>query len=167
MRNITINLPDTFVRVLDKFAIEKGTNRSELIRQAIRDLLKTDIPFQQTIDTLCPQGALERKRKQAIKEKEMRRQNALLKLGLKKQKILEFYNYCVICERRLHKSRKPRLYNKKINVYEMRFCCDCYEKQKTLNQLPRLLEAKIKEKLEEYHELKEELKDKEDFKDIL
>ena len=45
MRNITINLPDGYIKLLENLGQESGRSRSELIRIAIRDRLKADLPF--------------------------------------------------------------------------------------------------------------------------
>lgn len=50
MKNITIFLPDKYIALLD-LAVRKGLypNRSEMIRVAIRDILKEELPVESSI----------------------------------------------------------------------------------------------------------------------
>ncbi|MFX1453248.1 MAG: ribbon-helix-helix protein, CopG family [Promethearchaeota archaeon] len=129
MRNITINLPNAYLKLLEDLSQKIGTSRSELIRRAIRDRVQKDLPFLHLINKLHPEIDLE----------------------LKKKKILEFFNYCIVCNKRLHYSKQPYKC-KNLEILELRFCCSCFKKVegKSFNQLPNRIISKIQKKLEEY-----------------
>ena len=151
MRNITINLPDIYVEILEKLRKEKGTSRSELIRRAIKDLLVTDLPFNNIINQLFPELDAERK----IRE-ELRKKQEMKKLfELKRLKRTEFYNFCIVCNSRLHSITKP-VNHKGVNVIELKFCCSCFKKfeGKTLDELPGRVINKIRRKLKNYNKLR-------------
>ena len=150
MRNITINLPEAYVKLLAKVGEKTGRSRSELIRIAIKDRLEKDLPFFALIENIYPDIQLERKKKEEIKNKiEIKRL-----LELKKKRELEFYNYCIFCDRKLHPESKPIEFNN-FNIFELRFCCICYEKfeGKSLDEFPDSISKKIQEKLERYKEI--------------
>ena len=55
MKNITINLPETYVKLLDKLAKEQGTTRSKLLRIAIDERLNRDLMFTSELTTALAQ----------------------------------------------------------------------------------------------------------------
>ena len=153
MRNITINLPEAYVKLLAKVGEKTGRSRSELVRIAIKDRLEKDLPFFAVIESIYPEIELERKKKLEIKKKvEIKRLTEL-----KRRRELEFYNYCILCDRKLHPEAIPLKFNN-INIFELRFCCLCFEKfeGKTLDELPKSVSKKIQEKLERYKEITKE-----------
>lgn len=148
MRNITINLPDLYLEILDKLRQEQGTSRSELIRRAIKELLDTDLPFNNILNQLFPELNVERKVREELRKKlEMKKL-----LELKRLKKTEFYNFCIACDRRLHSITKP-VNHKGVNVMELKFCCSCFKKfeGKTLDELPDRVINQIRRKLKKYN----------------
>ncbi len=151
MRNITINLPDVYVKLIAQIGEKTGRSRSELIRIAIKDRLEKDLPFFAIIENKFPDIQLERRKREEIQKKiEFKRL-----VELKKKRELEFYNYCILCDRKLHPETRPKKING-FDVYELRFCCSCYEKYegKTLDEFPDLISKKIQKKLEKYKKIK-------------
>ncbi|MFX1395007.1 MAG: ribbon-helix-helix protein, CopG family [Promethearchaeota archaeon] len=132
MRNITINLPNAYLKLLEDLSQKTGISRSELIRRAIRDRIQEDLPFLYLINKLHPEIDLE----------------------IKKTKILQFFNYCILCNKRLHYSKQPYKC-KNLEILELRFCCSCFKKVegKSFNQFPNNIVSKIQKKLEEYKKL--------------
>ncbi|MFX1337778.1 MAG: ribbon-helix-helix protein, CopG family [Promethearchaeota archaeon] len=150
MRNITINLPDFYVKLLTEIGEKTGRSRSELIRKAIEDRLEKDLHFFAIIEKIYPDIQVERKKREEIQQKiEFKRL-----VDLKKKRELEFYNYCILCDRKLHPETKPKKISG-FNIYELRFCCTCFEKYEglTLDEFPKSVSRKIKKKLERYKEL--------------
>jgi hypothetical protein len=155
MRNITINLPDSYIELLAKIGEKTDRSRSELIRIAIKDRLEKDLPFFTVIENFCPDIQLEHKKKEQIQKKRKLKRLA----ELKKKRELEFYNYCIICDRKLHPETKPINFHN-INIFELRFCCRCYEKYegKTFDEVPKSISKRIQEKLERYKNIKKNQK---------
>lgn len=151
MKNITINLPNLYLEILDKLRQEQGTSRSELLRRAIKEHLDTDLEFNNRIYQLYPKLDIERKIREELQKKLELKQ--LLKL--KKLRTTEFYNFCIVCNNRLHSTKNPTKI-KGINVMELRFCCSCFEKfeGKTFDELPDFIINKIKRKLKNYNKLR-------------
>ncbi len=152
MKNITINLPDLYLELLDKLRQEQGTSRSELLRRAIKDHLDTDLEFNNRIYQIYPKLDVERKIREELRKKlELKH---LLKL--KKLRTTEIYKFCIVCNNRLHSTKSPDKI-KGVNVMELRFCCRCFEKfeGKTFYELPEYIIKKIKRKLNNYNKLKE------------
>lgn len=151
MKNITINLPDLYLEILDKLRQEQGTSRSELLRRAIKDHLDTDLEFNNRVYQLYPKLDIERKIREELRKKlEFKH---LLKL--RKLRTTEFYNFCIVCNKRLHSTKNPTKI-KGINVMELRFCCRCFKKfeGKTFDELPDYIINKIKRKLKNYNKLR-------------
>ena len=150
MRNITINLPDVYVKLLTQIGEKTGRSRSELIRIAIKDRLEKDLPFFAIIEKILPDIQLERRKREEIQKKIEFKRLA----ELEKKRDLEFYNYCILCDRKLHPEITPKRING-VNIYELRFCCMCFEKYEglTLDELPKSVSRNIKKKLERYEAL--------------
>ena len=70
MRNITINLPDIYLEILDKLRKKQGTSRSELIRRAIKEYLDTDLEFNNRIYQLFPKLDAERKIREELQKRQ-------------------------------------------------------------------------------------------------
>ena len=151
MRNITINLPDLYLEILDKLRQKQGTSRSELLRRAIKDYLNIDLEFNNRIYQLYPKLDIERKIREELRKK-LELKHLLM---LKKLRTTEFYKFCIVCNKRLHSTKNP-VKIKGINVMELRFCCSCFEKfeEKTFDELPDYLIKKIKRKLKNYNKLR-------------
>ena len=89
MKNITINLPEMYIRQCE-YLVEKGIyhNRSQIIRNALRDFLNKDLELLKELIEI--NGKIEKKRKEPpklstifipkAKRKEVR--NALIELGI-------------------------------------------------------------------------------------
>ncbi|MHA1255090.1 MAG: ribbon-helix-helix domain-containing protein [Promethearchaeota archaeon] len=151
MRNITINLPNLYLEVLDKLRQEQGTSRSELIRRALKELLDVDLEFNNRIYQLFPKLDVERKIREELRKKlELKHL-----LQLKRLRTTQFYNFCIVCDNRVHTSRNPGKV-KGVNVMELRFCCSCFKKfeGKTFDELPDYVIKKIKRKLKNYEKLR-------------
>ena len=151
MKNITINLPDLYLEILDKIRQEQGTSRSELIRRAIKEYLEIDLDFNNMIHQLFPKLEEERK----IRAELQKRQQLKNLFELNRLKKREFYNFCIACDRSLHPRTKP-VNHKGVNVMELRFCCSCFKKYegKTLDELPDRIIKKIRRKLKNYNKLR-------------
>jgi len=124
MRLITINLPESYLRALEEICNFTGTSRSELLRQAIRSRIITDL------------GLV----------------NKLKKVSERK-KVTEFFDYCINCEKKLHTTEKQNHFcHKKIEIFELKFCCSCYEqfKDTTFNEFPAHLIENINKKINAY-----------------
>ena len=118
MKIITISLPESHIRRLEKMSQGTGVSRSELIRAAIRELLVNELIL--------------------IEE---------LKKEKKRKLISRFFDYCINCERKLHEvSRKNHFFHKTIEIFKLKFCCSFYEhyQEKTLEEFPPDLIDKIK-----------------------
>ena len=150
MKNITINIPDKYIEILDKLKQEQGTSRSELIRRAIKNLLDNDLDFNNRIHQLFPR--LEEDRKIRIQRQKRQQLKNLLELNMLKK--TEFYNFCIACNRGLHPKTKP-VKHKGVNVLELKFCCSCFKKfeGKSLDELPDRIIKKIRRKLKNYKKL--------------
>jgi len=74
-----------------------------------------------------------------------------IQLEIKKRKISSFYDYCINCNKRLHSNLGHFRY-KNMNIYELRFCCDCFEKfkGKTLEEFPDSIIEKINKKVKDF-----------------
>jgi Arc/MetJ-type ribon-helix-helix transcriptional regulator len=131
MKIITVNLPDSYLKVLEEICRITDMSRSELLRQAIRSYLITEIKLTNNLKNVC-----------------------------KRKREIEFFNYCINCERKLHEtSRQNHFFHKDIEVFELKFCCSCFEqfKDKTFEEFPADLIEKIYRKIKDYK--KERLKD--------
>lgn len=124
MKLITAKLPDSYIRLLEKSRLCTGISRSELLRQAIRDYLIKEICFADKLE-------------KAFEDK----------------KITRFFDYCINCEKKLHSpSRMNHHFHKNIEVFELKFCCSCYEKVKdtSFDEFPAHIIDKIKKKIKAY-----------------
>ena len=124
MKIITVNLPDSYLRALEEICRFTDTSRSELLRHAIRTYLMSEIGLIVTLEKIC-----------------------------KRKRETEFFDYCINCEKKLHTtSRRNHFFHKKIEVFELKFCCSCYEqfKDTTFEEFPAHLIDKIYRKIKEY-----------------
>lgn len=47
---------------------------------------------------------------------------------IEKEKITRFFDYCIICDKKLDKpARRNHLFYKNIEVFKLGFCCSCFE----------------------------------------
>jgi len=167
MRNITINLPDMYVKALDELGQKRSVSRSELLRMAIRDHLTSDLTFYSDILESHPEIKKEYIKKLELqKQQDQQKQLKLQKLRelreqyelqrrkrIKKERISKFYNFCILCDKELHTDQIENYYQfKKYDIFEMKFCCRCYEKyeSKSLNELPEAVIKKIQKKLKKF-----------------
>ncbi|MFX1294132.1 MAG: ribbon-helix-helix protein, CopG family [Promethearchaeota archaeon] len=129
MRLITINIPIGYLKLLDDLSQRTEISRSELIRRAIGNRLQEDLSFLISINKSHPE----------------------INLDIQKMKILQFFNYCILYNKRLHHSKQPYKY-KNLEILELRFCCSCFKRieGKSFNELPKSIITKIRKKLEDY-----------------
>ena len=67
---ISVNLPESYLKVLEILVSEnKFPNRSEAIRVAIRDLIKTEYLIEESIERNTPPSAIEPEIENEIPEK--------------------------------------------------------------------------------------------------
>lgn len=124
MKIITVKLPDSYLRSLEKISKFTDVRRSEILRQAIRSYIIKEIKLSKKLEE-----ALERKRAN------------------------QFFDYCINCERKLHTGvRKNYFFYKNIEVFELKFCCSCYEHFKDIafNEFPADLFDNIQKKIKAY-----------------
>ena len=145
MKIITLNLPETYIELLKEIGEKKGVSRSELIRRAINEHLDRMQGFNSLIKEIYPNVETN------IKKREEKKSALVFQkfLELKRKKISEFYNFCIVCESKLHPPKKPYTH-KNMEIIELRFCCNCFHKYKKLDQLPESVVAKIQKKLRMY-----------------
>lgn len=124
MKLITINLPDSYIRAIEKMSLNTEVSRAELIRQAIRSFLIREMSFFKKL------------------EKET-----------KADKITRFFDYCINCGKKLHRIEGGNHhFYKNIEVFQLKFCCSCYEqfKDKKFENFPKNLIESIYKKLSAY-----------------
>lgn len=147
MKNVAIYLPEIYLELLKELERKTGANRSELVRRAIKEHLEKNQQLLTLIKEVFPH--IER---DPIKRLENQLELKLQKeIELDKEKIANFFDYCIICDRKLH--TKENYYKfKNIDIYELKFCCNCYDKFKisTLQELPKSLLTLVQKKLEAY-----------------
>ncbi|MFX0142106.1 MAG: ribbon-helix-helix domain-containing protein [Candidatus Hodarchaeota archaeon] len=69
------------------------------------------------------------------------------------QKIIRFFDYCINCERRIHHGiKESHHFHKNIEIFELKFCCACYEKfkGKSFEEFPQYLIDNIQKKIKRY-----------------
>ncbi|MFX1303990.1 MAG: ribbon-helix-helix protein, CopG family [Promethearchaeota archaeon] len=124
MKIVTVNIPDSYLRLLEKSSLCTGIYRSELIRQAVRSYLIKEMKFAKRLE-----------------------------IEVEDKRITRFFEYCINCERKLHTiERRDHLFHKKVEVFQLRFCCSCYDKFKNtpFNKFPKQIIDKIKKKVKAY-----------------
>ena len=138
MRNITINLPEAYLKLLEKIGQKTNKSRSELVRIAIKKRLEKDLSLFSLIMETFPEIEIERKKRE---------------IELQKEKISKFFNFCINCGTKLHTGNQKNHYKyMNMDIFELKFCCICFKKfeGKSLDELPALLLKKIQQKLKEY-----------------
>jgi hypothetical protein len=76
-----------------------------------------------------------------------------LRKGFETDKISRFYDYCINCERSLaSRDKMNHFFQHRIEVFELKFCCSCYEKfkDKSLTEFPDALIEKINNKVRQF-----------------
>jgi len=70
MKLISVNLPEAYIKVLELLVAEgKFPNRSEAIRVAIRDLIKTEYLIEESVKRNISPASIEQQLEQEIQEK--------------------------------------------------------------------------------------------------
>ena len=70
MKLISVNLPEAYIKVLELLVAEgKFPNRSEAIRVAIRDLIKTEYLIEESVKRNINPSSIEQQLEQEIQEK--------------------------------------------------------------------------------------------------
>lgn len=176
MKNISINLPDIYIDLLKEIGEKKAVSRSELIRQAISDFLKEERNLLILIKELHSKFDfdLTKEAEEQLKSEIQKRIEHEFGVRLKSnsQKRLEgysefdnketsklkdykFFNYCIICDRRLHsKENYQKILN--VEVFNVRFCCACFKKYKIkiLKKIPENLITLILKKMDMFQKHK-------------
>ncbi|MFX1426628.1 MAG: hypothetical protein ACFFBE_09255 [Promethearchaeota archaeon] len=78
-----------------------------------------------------------------------------LRKKIEVEKINKFFNYCINCGSRLdYKTRRNHLIHKNIEVFNLKFCCYCYEQfmDYSVDELPAYLLEDIQNKIRAYKE---------------
>ena len=124
MKLITVDVPESYLKLLEKSGFCTGINRSELVRQAVRDFLVRELRLA---------GRLENE--------------------LEDKMSTGFFEYCINCERKLHtEAGKSHLFHKNIEIFVLRFCCACYRqfKNTSFDDFPAQLIDDIRKKIKKY-----------------
>jgi Arc/MetJ-type ribon-helix-helix transcriptional regulator len=70
MKLISVNLPEAYIKVLELLVAEgKFPNRSEAIRVAIRDLIKTEYLIEESVKSNISSASIEQQIEHEIQEK--------------------------------------------------------------------------------------------------
>ena len=124
MKLITINLPESYLELLEKSSICAGFNRPEQLRIEIRENLRQELNLAEEFEN-----------------------------EIEDKKDTGFFNNCINCGGKLHNiARKSHLFHKDIEVFVLRFCCACYKQFKDIpfNDFPKHIINNIRKKREEY-----------------
>ncbi len=124
MKIVTVSLPDSYIRSLEKISLITCASRSELLRQAIKSFIIKEIK---------------------LTEKEEKE--------IEVKKISRFFDYCINCDGKLHnRGRRNHFFHKNIEIFKLKFCCSCYMqfKDKTLDEFPAHLIDSIQKKVKTY-----------------
>ncbi len=124
MKLITVELPDSYLELLEKSGICVGVNRPEHLRLEIRENLRQELRLA---------GELE--------------------YELEGKKSAGFFDSCINCGGILHnKARKSHLFHKGIEIFVLRFCCACYTHFKDIpfKDFPPQLIDNIRKKTRKY-----------------
>ena len=98
MKIISVDVPDSYLKLLEKSSVCAGIIIPEHVRLEIRSQIRRELLFR---------GNLE--------------------IELEDKKNPEFFDYCINCEKELHdKVRNSHFFHKNIEVFELKFCCSCY-----------------------------------------
>ncbi len=76
-----------------------------------------------------------------------------IKKKIEREKVSKFFNYCINCERKLDRTtRRNHRFHKNIEIFELKFCCYCYEqfKDKSLDEFPTTIIDNIHRKIKAY-----------------
>lgn len=134
MRIVTVDLSDSDIKELLEGSRCNGTYRPEHVRLAIREQIRNEFKFTEQIRN---EFKFTRKTEKEIEE----------------EKITSFFDYCINCERRLHNiGRRNHYFHKNIEVFELKFCCSCYDqfKDKSFDEFPAHLINNIQKKIKAY-----------------
>jgi metal-responsive CopG/Arc/MetJ family transcriptional regulator len=102
MKIVTVNVPESYLKLIEKSCFCTGITRSELVRQAVRSYLIGEIKLAKRLEN-----------------------------ELEDNKITRFFDYCINCESKLYtEAGKSHLFHKNIEVFVLRFCCSCYKRFK-------------------------------------
>ncbi len=124
MKIITVNLPESHIRLIEEIGSRTCMSRSELLRVAIREFLIKELAYAQKLEE-----ELEKARKTHI------------------------FDYCINCEKKLDNLvEKYQVSHQNYESCGLKFCYTCYKevKDKTLGEFPAFLIAKIKKKIHAY-----------------
>jgi hypothetical protein len=132
MKIITVNLPESYLKLLEKKSLRDCMNRSETIRLAIREYLRREFISSRTLK--CPE---------------------FLSSEPQQDRIIKFYEHCINCEGLLgFNAIANHFFHKNIEIFKLQFCCSCFEKfkDKSFDEFPVDLIDKIQKKIKAYKE---------------
>jgi len=127
MKLVSVDLPDSYLKLLKKNSICAGINRSELLRHAIRSYIIREFRLAEGLEN-----------------------------ELEDKKSPNFFDYCINCEGGLYnEARENHLFHKNIEVFVLRFCCACYRqfKDTSFDDFPAQLIDNIQKKIKEYKKI--------------
>ncbi|MFX1573727.1 MAG: hypothetical protein ACFFB0_13335 [Promethearchaeota archaeon] len=76
-----------------------------------------------------------------------------IKKKIETENVSRFFNYCLNCERKLDRTtRRNHHFHENIEIFELRFCCYCYErfKDKSFDEFPTTIIENIHKKIKAY-----------------
>ncbi|MFX1298847.1 MAG: ribbon-helix-helix domain-containing protein, partial [Promethearchaeota archaeon] len=126
---VSLDVPDSYIELLNKISLCICTSRSEVLRLAIREYLIREMATAQKL------------------EKEV-----------EELKIVHIFDYCINCEKKLDSlTGLNHKFNRNFKVFELKFCCSCYTKfrDKSLDEFPAYLINRIKKNVKAYKSYKE------------
>jgi len=130
MKLVTVNLPKEYIAALEKESFCRRPLISEFNRQLIRAFVLGNY---KTFEEF---------------EKDY-------KISVKNR----FFDFCINCNLKLtNKGRENHYFHKNVEVFELKFCCSCYNKfkEKSIEEFPDSLIEKIHKKIEVFNlEMKE------------
>lgn len=131
MKIIHIELTDDYLDLLENMTEGPCIFPSEETRVAVREMIREEF----------------------LSGNEENHQDFQLKL--KERGCSPFYDYCINCDKRVYSELRHLKYKNR-NIFELRFCCFCFEKfkGKTLEDLPDSIIEKINRKLSEFRKIK-------------
>ena len=124
MKLVPVDVPESYLKLIEKSCFCTGITRSELVRQAVRSYLIGEIKLAKRLEN-----------------------------ELEDNKITRFFDYCINCESKLYtEAGKSHLFHKNIEVFVLRFCCSCYKRFKdtSFDDFPAHLIDKIRKKIKKY-----------------
>ena len=124
MKIISADVPDSYLKLIEKCSECAGINRPEHLRLEIRSQIRREL----------------------LDDEELEKE-------LEDKKITGFFDYCINCEIKLYnEARNRHFYHKDIEVFELKFCCACYRQFKDISfdDFPTHIINNIRKKIKKY-----------------